>query len=762
MQGSYDPVLVLLSIATAVVASFVALDMASRVAAAIGNARRALLWLGCGALAMGTGIWSMHFVGMLAFSLPVPLAYEVRTTLASWLVAVLSSALALHTVSRTHLGWNRLLGAGTLMGLGIAAMHYLGMEAMQMRPRITYDPWLFGLSILVAIGASTAALLICFLLRHETVLTGFRKKAASSLVMGAAIVGMHYTGMSAASFAPGSVCGAESAGIGGSWLGFIISGLAGLFLVTTLLTSVYGAMPPTIRSRLVFLVVAAILPVSLMAVVVMVYDYQRLREHQARELVGTARSIVATLDKDLAGVESGLRVLSTSRLLLSDDLPAFYLQAGDALGHLHVAAIVLEDGNGVPLLDTRMPLGSIHTTTAAAQAPDLAPSFTKASTLQARPGDASAVTVSVPVAQRDPGLRPRGQVLRAKLSPDRLVQLLGNRHLPRDWIVSIYDREGIIVARSHEMWSFVGAKGAPQILQRLAQVDEDTVDAITLEGIPVLAAFSSSPATGWTVSIGIPRSSLSTPLLVTMAWLLAGLALMLTASLLLAWRIGGTIASALQALTAPALALGSGAPIAVPPLGLTEADKVGYALTQAAQLLDAAKHEARHDMLTGLANRSLFQQIVQQQLAQAQRSGGSVSILFVDLDGFKAVNDTHGHAVGDVLLQQTAQRLLQGVRSGDLVARLGGDEFAVALVQPGIRGTAKVASKLVENLSAPFVIGELNLRISASIGGASYGPDTAPQLASCEALLQQADAAMYRAKESGKCCFVMAESRRYG
>lgn len=759
MQGSYDPVLVLLSVVTAVVASFVALDMASRVAAAIGNARRAMLWLGCGALAMGTGIWSMHFVGMLAFSLPVPLAYEIRTTLASWLVAVLSSALALYTVSGTHLGWQRLLGAGTLMGLGIAAMHYLGMEALQMRPRIDYDPWLFSLSVLVAIGASTAALLICFLLRHETVLTGFRKKAASSLVMGAAIAGMHYTGMSAANFAPGSVCGAQVTGLGGSWLGFIISGLAGLFLVTMLLISVYGAMPPTIRSRLVFLVVAAILPVSLMAVVVMVYDYQRLREHQARDLVGTARAIVATLDKDLAGVESGLRVLSTSRLLLGDNLPAFYLQAGDALGHLHVAAIVLEDGNGVPLLDTRLPLGSVHPT-ASEQGSDLAPSFTKASSLQARPEEAPAVTVSVPVAQRDPGLRPRGQVLRAKLSPDRLVQLLGNQHLPRNWIVSIYDKEGTIVARSHEMWSFVGAKDAPQILQRLAQVDEDTVDAITLEGIPVLAAFSSSPATGWTVSIGIPRSSLSTPLLVTMAWLLAGLALMLTASLLLAWRIGGTIASAVQALTGPALALGSGAPIVVPPLGLTEADKVGYALTQAAQLLDTAKHEARHDMLTGLANRSLFQQMVQQQLAQADRSGGNVSILFVDLDGFKGINDTHGHAVGDILLQQTAQRLLQGVRGGDLVARLGGDEFAVALVQPGAQGTEKVAEKLVESLSSPFVIGDLRLQISASIGGASYGPDSATHLASCEALLQQADTAMYRAKESGKRCFVMAQPLR--
>jgi len=757
MQGSYDLVLVLLSVATAVVASFVALDMASRVAAAIGNARRALLWLGCGALAMGTGIWSMHFVGMLAFSLPVPLAYEVGATLASWLVAVLSSALALHTVSQRQLGWQRLLGAGTLMGVGIAAMHYLGMEAMQMRPRIAYDPWLFGLSVLIAIAASSAALLICFRLRHETVLTGFRKKTASALVMGAAIAGMHYTGMAAANFAPGSVCGVGPNGIGGSWLGFIISGLVALFLVTTLLVSVYGAMPPTIRSRLVFLVVAASLPVSLMAVVVMVHDYQRLREQQARALVVTARAILATVDKDLAGVESGLRVLSTSRSLLDGNLPAFQLQAEDALGHLHVAALVLEDGHGSVLMDIRLP-PSAHSTTPSHGPRPASSSFSNAAFLQTRFEKENTVTIAVPVAPGNGGKAPASdQWLRASLWPERLTQLLNNQHLAGDWIVSIYDAEGTILARSHEMRRFVGTKGAPRLLQRLAQVDEDSVDAVTLEGIPVLSAFSRSPATGWAVSIGIPSSSLSTPLLSTVAWLIAGLVLMLTASLLLAWRIGGSIANAVQALTGPALALGSGAPIVVPPLGLTEADKVGNALRQAAHLLDTAKHEAHHDMLTGLANRSLFRQIVQQQLAQAHRNGGNVSILFIDLDGFKAVNDAHGHAVGDALLQQAAQRLLLGVRGGDLVARLGGDEFAVALFQPGLRGTAKVAGMLVESLSSPFLIEGLVLQISASIGGASYGPHAATDLASCEALLQQADSAMYRAKEAGKRRFVMAE-----
>ncbi|WP_436180173.1 diguanylate cyclase domain-containing protein [Acidovorax sp. LjRoot66] len=513
-------------------------------------------------------------------------------------------------------------------------------------------------------------------------------------------------------------------------------------------------MPPTIRSRLVFLVVAASLPVSLMAVVVMVYDYQRLREQQARALVVTARAIIATVDKDLAGVESGLRVLSTSRSLLDGNLPAFQLQAEDALGHLHVAALVLEDGHGSVLMDTRLPPG----THATSPSPRPTPSFSQAAFLQTRFEKETAVTIAVPVAPGKAGKVPASeQWLRASLWPERLTQLLNNQHLARDWIVSIHDAEGSIVARSHEMRRFVGAKGAPRLLERLAQVDEDSVVAVTLEGIPVLSAFSRSPATGWAVSIGIPSSSLSTPLLSTVAWLIAGLVLMLTASLLLAWRIGGSIANAVQALTGPALALGSGAPIVVPPLGLTEADKVGHALRQAAHLLDTAKHEAHHDMLTGLANRTLFRQIVQQQLAQAHRSGGNVSILFVDLDGFKGINDAHGHAVGDALLKQAAQRLLQGVRGGDLVARLGGDEFAVALVQPGLRGTAKVAGKLVESLASPFLIEGLVLQISASIGGASYGPHATTGLASCEALLQQADNAMYRAKEAGKRRFVMAE-----
>lgn len=758
MQGQYDAGLVVLSFVTAVIASFVALDMAARVAASARQGRGAALWLGCGAFAMGSGIWAMHFVGMLAFSLPVPLAYELRITGLSWLVAVASSALALNTVSRPTLGLRRLLVAGSLMGVGIAAMHYLGMEALQMHPRIAYDPLLFMLSVLFAVTAATAALLISFLLRHETVVTGLRKRIASSLVMGGAIVGMHYTGMAAANFADGSVCRAGPVAVGGAWLAFVISGLVALLLVITLLSSVYRAMPPTIRSRLVFLVVAAMLPVSLMALVVMFYDYERLRARQADDLIGTARAITEAIDKDLAGIEAGLRVLSTSRVLQTSALAGFHQQATDARDHLQVVAIALEDGHGAVLVDTSLPFSPpapARDPSSPSHTPSVPPSSNVELAADAPAGGQRMLTLSVPAPPQD-------HVLRARLAPERFTGLLRRQQLAPDWIVSVYNHEGTIIARTHEMARFLGSKGAPGLLRRLAEVNEDAVDAVTLEGIPVLAAFSRSPGSGWAVSIGIPRESLHAPLRRTLAGLLGGLALMLGASLWLAWRIGGGIAGAVKALTEPALALGAGLPVSVPPLGLTEADKVGRALTQAAHLLGEAQREANHDALTGLANRSLFRQMVQQQLAVAQRSGGGLAVLYVDLDGFKGVNDSHGHAVGDLMLQEAAHRLQQGVRAGDLVARLGGDEFAVALVQPGRRGAAKVAAKLVESLSQPFQIGPLTLQISASIGGAGYEPAQAPDPVGCDALLQQADEAMYRAKRSGKRQYVLAGSLMAG
>ncbi|MGS0623978.1 putative bifunctional diguanylate cyclase/phosphodiesterase [Ralstonia sp. VS2407] len=219
LASSYNPLLVLLSLFVAILASYTALDMAGRVVTAQGRA--ASWWLIGGASAMGLGIWSMHFVGMLALNLPIPVGYDVGITLTSLAIGIGASMFALWLVSRRELPWPRLAGGALLMGAGVAGMHYTGMAALRMNPGIQYNPARFALSIVIAVLASGVALWIAFRLRRQS-----RRvralRAGSAVVMGVAIVGMHYTGMSAAAFPFGSVCGAAHTGASAEWLALVI------------------------------------------------------------------------------------------------------------------------------------------------------------------------------------------------------------------------------------------------------------------------------------------------------------------------------------------------------------------------------------------------------------------------------------------------------------------------------------------------------------------------------------------------------------
>jgi NO-binding membrane sensor protein with MHYT domain len=213
--SSYNSLLVLFSLLVAILASYTALDMAGHISSAQGRAAR--WWLAGGACAMGTGIWSMHFIGMLAFSLPIPLGYDPATTVLSLLIAIASSAFVLWLVARKELPWSRLVCGAVLMGAGVSAMHYTGMAAMRMAPGIQYVPSLFILSVVIAIVASGAALWIAYNLRRLSPRVR-PLRAGAAIVMGFAIVGMHYTGMMAAQFPIGSVCrAARDGGTSGGW-----------------------------------------------------------------------------------------------------------------------------------------------------------------------------------------------------------------------------------------------------------------------------------------------------------------------------------------------------------------------------------------------------------------------------------------------------------------------------------------------------------------------------------------------------------------
>jgi diguanylate cyclase (GGDEF)-like protein len=233
MTGSYHPGLVLLSVAVAMMASYTALNLAGRVTETAG--RTSLLWLGGGAV--GSGIWAMHFIGMLAFSLPIRMSYEIDTTLLSLLVAIGVSAFALGIVTRPTLRTQHFLVGGLLMGLGICGMHYMGMHAMRMDPAIHYDTAGLLASGAIAVAASIAALWLAFTLRTGHNLAAHVKKAGAAVIMGLAVIAMHYTGMEAARFDAASICMVEG-GVDGNWLAALV-GLASLSLLSiTLLLSV--------------------------------------------------------------------------------------------------------------------------------------------------------------------------------------------------------------------------------------------------------------------------------------------------------------------------------------------------------------------------------------------------------------------------------------------------------------------------------------------------------------------------------------------
>ncbi|MGG4439793.1 bifunctional diguanylate cyclase/phosphodiesterase [Brevibacillus fortis] len=196
IHGTYDSYLVILSYLIAVAASFSALNLAARVSTSKG--KHQLLWLIFGATTMGVGIWSMHFVGMLALTLPIKVLYDMEYVILSVVFAIFVSSIALFTVTKSNLNARQLGIAGILMAAGISGMHYVGMAAMIIE--ITYDPWIVILSVIIAATASAAALWLLFYFRRDQSKYAYVYKLASSLIMGAAIAGMHYTGMVAAHF----------------------------------------------------------------------------------------------------------------------------------------------------------------------------------------------------------------------------------------------------------------------------------------------------------------------------------------------------------------------------------------------------------------------------------------------------------------------------------------------------------------------------------------------------------------------------------
>jgi NO-binding membrane sensor protein with MHYT domain/nitrogen-specific signal transduction histidine kinase len=231
VTGTYNPYLVALSILVASFASYTALDLGGRVAATRGVALR--VWLMPAAIAMGGGIWSMHFIAMLAFNLPAPMSYDIGLTALSLVVAIVVTGAGFYFINRQSALPLSLVFSGVFMGLGIAAMHYIGMAAMQEYAEISYEFLFVALSLFIAIGASTAALWLAF----RT--TDLGQKLVAAVVMGLAISGMHYSAMRGTTFAVhGLVHEAwEYASLDRTNLALLVAGITFVILAFALIAS---------------------------------------------------------------------------------------------------------------------------------------------------------------------------------------------------------------------------------------------------------------------------------------------------------------------------------------------------------------------------------------------------------------------------------------------------------------------------------------------------------------------------------------------
>jgi NO-binding membrane sensor protein with MHYT domain len=233
ITGTHDPYLVALSILVACFASYTALDLSAHVVPARGFSRR--VWLVAAALTMGGGIWSMHFVAMLAFIMPTPMSYNIGLTTLSLVVAIFVTGVGFYVIGRQGASPLRLALSGIFMGLGIAGMHYTGMAAMRGHAELSYDRLFVALSLVIAIGASTVALWLAF----RT--TDLGQKLVAAVVMGLAISGMHYTAMRAAIFTtPGPVHEAQvNPGLDQTNLALAVAGITFMTLAFASVVSLF-------------------------------------------------------------------------------------------------------------------------------------------------------------------------------------------------------------------------------------------------------------------------------------------------------------------------------------------------------------------------------------------------------------------------------------------------------------------------------------------------------------------------------------------
>lgn len=514
-----------------------------------------------------------------------------------------------------------------------------------------------------------------------------------------------------------------------------------------------------IRIWLFILVFISLGPISAFCVYIIheLGDFQKHRE--ALALTQQATVAAGAVEQRLALALGSLTALAESDAARHGDLAALYQHAQRLLpGAPHVMAITLIGPDGAQVFNTLKPFGAANPPTGASARrvfdtgqPTVSGPFTGSIS------NTSVIAVGAPVFVD-------GRVaycLRMVIKTDAFNDLLAGQKLDSRGISQIVNGAGAIVARTRDPAAHIGQPVSPAVLQAIQARRADVFPAVTRDGEAVQAAVARIPAWDWAVMVSVATDVIDVSTVRALNAFAFAAALFLSCSVAAAVWLAQLISRHVAALSAATTALrdGGGLP-SVQPTGIRELDELGAALgavdereqvREVALLTEVAAHQqirveltqARCDGLTGLLGRALFLENVLKLRDDLAGGSQAMALLFVDLDGFKAVNDTLGHDRGDAVLMRTADILRHAVRGADVIGRVGGDEFVVCLVTSAdaIYGVAQaVADRLVAQVAG---IGD---GIGCSVGVAHWTADC-PDLPT---LMKQADGAMYAAKRLGK------------
>jgi diguanylate cyclase (GGDEF)-like protein/PAS domain S-box-containing protein len=748
MNGGYNYGLVALSIGLAILASYAALDLAGRVTSAHGWART--IWLNCGAAAMGLGIWAMHYVGMLAFTLPMPVFYHVPTVALSLLAAIGASGIALFVVSRTKMGFPQEIAGSVVMGCGIAAMHYIGMAAMRCPAVIVYERRIVILSIILAVAISFVALQLAFRVRDEERVS--RRKIISALAMGSAIPLMHYTEMWAASFYPSKLAPDLTYAVGVSAIG--VAGIsAGSFLILG------GAIAASFFDRFIVLNKGDL-------------NTARERELYFHTMAEAIPEIIWTAepngDDDFFNRKcyeySGLtfeqmRGSGWNVMVHPDDLEDCSKKWQNALraGEPYEVEYRLrgKDGSYRWFLGRSNPVRD--------SAGKIVKWFGSCTDIESQ--------------------KQNQQVLEEQIL-ERTTQLADlNTRLQEEMLEKDFARNELDQQNEKMMHELEKRSERATMLAKMGELlqscmSRDEVFAAALGYAPKI--FPS--ARGALALLNASRSLVEvigswTECQLPMAefdpfdcWALRTAHPHLVVADDLTARCTHAVGVKHTYLCIPILAQGETLGILhlqatdeEPQLNTSElsfkttfAGQVGLSIANI-RLREALRTQSVRDALTGLYNRRYLEEVLEREIRRAGRAAQSLGIVMLDLDHFKRFNDTYGHEAGDAVLRETAAFLLKNVRAEDFVCRFGGEELVVILPTADLEGARTRAERLRSKMRELTIMhqGKSLGMVTFSVGVAAF-----PQHGvSLKELMAAADAALYEAKRGGRDQVAVAASK---